>query len=59
MATTKLNSTFSAFAKVLGTWRERSRERRELALLDTRSLRDLGLSPGLVQFEASKPFWRD
>ena len=35
------------------------RERRELAQLDSRSLRDLGLSEGQIQFEASKPFWRD
>jgi uncharacterized protein YjiS (DUF1127 family) len=52
-------STLSAFAKVIGTWRERSRERRELTLLDARSLRDLGLTPNSIQFEANKPFWRD
>ena len=52
-------SNFAAFAKVIGTWRERARERRELTLLDARSLRDLGLNPTNVQFEASKPFWRD
>jgi uncharacterized protein YjiS (DUF1127 family) len=52
-------STFSAFARVIGTWRARSRERRELALLDARSLRDLGLNPTSIQFEANKPFWRD
>ena len=54
-----LADTFTAFAKVIGTWRTRSRERQELALLDARSLRDLGLNPGNVQFEANKPFWRD
>ena len=67
MATTTLHfssrpslaGTFTAVAKVIGTWRERSRERRELALLDARSLRDLGLNPGNIRFEANKPFWRD
>jgi uncharacterized protein YjiS (DUF1127 family) len=51
--------TFTAVAKAIGTWRERSRDRRELSLLDARSLRDLGLNPSNVQFEANKPFWRD
>jgi uncharacterized protein YjiS (DUF1127 family) len=54
-----LAGTFSAFAKVIGTWRQRSRDRRELALLDERSLRDLGLNPSSIEFEANKPFWRD
>lgn len=52
-------SAFTTFAKVIGTWRARSRERQELALLDARSLRDLGLTPNSIQFEANKPFWRD
>jgi uncharacterized protein YjiS (DUF1127 family) len=51
--------TLSTFANVIGTWRQRSRERRELSLLDARSLRDLGLNPSNIQFEANKPFWRD
>ena len=54
-----LAGTFSAIGRIIGTWRERSRDRRELTLLDARSLRDLGLSVGQVQFEANKPFWRD
>jgi uncharacterized protein YjiS (DUF1127 family) len=53
-----LAGTFTAFANVIGTWRERARERRELSLLDARSLRDLGLNPGNIQFEVNKPFWR-
>jgi len=67
MAAISLHSTsrasvggaFAAVAGVIGTWRERARERRELALLDARSLRDLGLNPGNVKYEANKPFWRD
>lgn len=53
-----LAGTFTAFAEVIGTWRQRTRERRELSQLDGRSLRDLGLSAGSVQFEVNKPFWR-
>lgn len=66
MATISLHRSFRApsllgggVAKVIGTWRARARERRELALLDVRSLRDLGLNPASVRFEANKPFWRD
>jgi uncharacterized protein YjiS (DUF1127 family) len=50
---------FGAFTKVIGTWRQRSRERRELAQLDPRSLRDLGLNATNIHFEVNKPFWRD
>jgi uncharacterized protein YjiS (DUF1127 family) len=54
-----LAGTFTAFQQIFATWRRRARDRRELATLDHRTLRDLGLSEGEVQFEASKPFWRD
>ena len=39
-------------------WLERIRARRELARVDERSLRELGISPGLARYEASRPFWR-
>jgi uncharacterized protein YjiS (DUF1127 family) len=42
----------------LREWRRRRAERRELALLDTRMLRDVGLDPGTVDYEASQSFWR-
>lgn len=54
-----LAGTFTAFANVLQLWRRRSHERNELAKLDVRSLRDLGLTEGTARFEANKPFWRD
>ncbi len=54
-----LAGSFSAFNRILSTWRQRSRERRELQYLDHRTMRDLGISPNTIQFEASKPFWRD
>ena len=59
---TPLAGTFTAFnqifARTFGTWRRRTQERRELANLDHRTIRDLGLSPSEIQFEANKPFWR-
>jgi uncharacterized protein YjiS (DUF1127 family) len=53
-----LAGTFTAFNMILETWRRRARERRELATLDARTIRDLGLSSAEIQFEANKPFWR-
>ena len=53
-----LAGTFTAFNQILATWRERARQRKELATLDARTLRDLGLSASDVNFEANKPFWR-
>ena len=53
-----LAGTFTAFGQIFATWRQRTRTRQELARLDSRSIRDLGLSPGDVQFEINKPFWR-
>jgi uncharacterized protein YjiS (DUF1127 family) len=53
-----LAGTYTAFNQVLAGWRRRARERRELATLDSRTIRDLGLSTSDVQFEANKPFWR-
>ena len=53
-----LAGTFTAFNQILTTWRQRARQRKELATLDSRTLRDLGLSASDVNFEANKPFWR-
>jgi uncharacterized protein YjiS (DUF1127 family) len=53
-----LAGTFTAFNQIFSTWRRRSRERRELLNLDYRTIRDLGMTPQAIQFEASKPFWR-
>jgi uncharacterized protein YjiS (DUF1127 family) len=43
---------------LLGTWRRRVRERKELASLDYRMRRDIGISPSEVAREYAKPFWR-
>jgi uncharacterized protein YjiS (DUF1127 family) len=39
-------------------WRWRARTRRQLALLDARELRDIGLSHCDRWEECNKPFWR-
>jgi uncharacterized protein YjiS (DUF1127 family) len=44
---------------LLDIWRQRLRDRRALALMDERSLRDLGLSRYDAFYEARKPFWRE
>ena len=43
---------------MLREWRQRSRERAQLAVLDERMLRDIGISRGDVLREINKPFWR-
>ncbi len=43
----------------LDIWRQRLGDRRALALMDERSLRDLGLSRYDAFYEARKPFWRE
>jgi uncharacterized protein YjiS (DUF1127 family) len=43
----------------LREWRRRNRERAELATLDDRMLRDIGLTHLDAGFLASKPFWRE
>ena len=42
----------------LRVWRSRSAARRELASLDERMIRDIGLDRGTVDYEASQSFWR-
>ncbi len=46
-------------AATLRTWRERRAMRRELARIDARSLRDVGIAPEVVAYEIAQPFWRD
>ena len=39
-------------------WQARSSERRQLATMDERMLRDIGISRAQVSAEIEKPFWR-
>ena len=43
----------------LGEWRRRTRERAELAALDDRVLKDIGLTRADAEFLSNKPFWRE
>ena len=45
-------------AEILQVWRDRSRQRRELAQWTERDLHDVGLSWSDIAHEAEKPFWR-
>jgi len=42
----------------LREWRRRSVDRSQLAGLDERTLRDIGLDPGIVHYEMYQSFWR-
>ena len=42
---------------VIRVWFERSRQRRALAELDIRMLRDIGVTSAQATREAAKPFW--
>ena len=50
--------TWRSLLQTLREWRCRTRSRRDIAKLDDRDIRDLGLDPGQLRFEAQKPFWR-
>ena len=47
-----------SFLETLALWHERDRQRRQLASLDERFLRDMGISSAAAAREANKPFWR-
>jgi len=48
-----------AIATRIGRWWSRARERRALAQLDERQLRDVGLTLADARRECAKPFWRE
>jgi uncharacterized protein YjiS (DUF1127 family) len=49
---------FAHLSETRHTWRERVRQRRELAQWTDRDLHDVGLSRSDIVYEAEKPFWR-
>lgn len=54
-------ATVSVTARVLDIalgWMDRARQRRHLAELDDRLLRDIGISRAEVEAEMSRPVWR-
>lgn len=50
--------TYLGPLRIIGTWIERSRQRRALADLDDRLLTDVGLTRADVVREVANPFWR-
>jgi uncharacterized protein YjiS (DUF1127 family) len=50
-------SKLYTLAGIIGAWLDRSRQRRVLAELDDRLLRDIGLTRSEARSEAAKPFW--
>lgn len=63
--TTSLNMRKSSLHDILegavqqfAVWRERARERKLLAQLSDRELRDIRLNRQQAEIEAGKPFWK-
>lgn len=54
----KVSEWMVGLANVLQTWREQTRQRRHLAALDDRMLRDIGASAADVERETRKWFWQ-
>jgi uncharacterized protein YjiS (DUF1127 family) len=54
-----LSDAGNHFLATLGEWRRRNREREELAALDDRMLKDIGLTRADAEFLSNKPFWRE
>jgi uncharacterized protein YjiS (DUF1127 family) len=52
------SSLFAQLSETLHVWRDRQRQRRELAQWTDRDLHDVGLSWSDIVHEAEKPFWR-
>jgi uncharacterized protein YjiS (DUF1127 family) len=53
-----LKASLSRISVMLHEWHRRRRDRAELATLDERMLRDIGVSRAEVLHEINKPFWR-
>ena len=54
----RARTAISALADAFSAWNDRASQRRTLARLDDRLLRDMGLSRSDVDQEVSKPFWQ-
>lgn len=47
----------SRLREALRVWRRRSQARQALAIIDIRTLVDVGIDPVAAQYEAMQPFW--
>jgi len=54
----RLRQGLNFAAATVQQWARRRRERAELARLDNRMLRDIGVTPADAWHEINKPFWR-
>jgi uncharacterized protein YjiS (DUF1127 family) len=55
----RLSGFLSAVRATLREWRRRRKGRLELARLDDRMLRDIGLTRVDAEYEINKPIWRE
>ena len=55
----RLSDFLSDVRAALREWRRRKNGRLELARLDERMLRDIGLTRFDAEYEINKPFWRE
>ena len=55
----RLSAFLRRLRAALREWRRRRNGRLELARLDERMLRDIGLTRCDAEFEINKPFWRE
>ncbi len=58
MTNTHNEGLLARLAETIHVWRDRRRQRRELAEWTDRDLHDVGLSWSDIAHEAEKPFWR-
>ena len=54
-----LSGFLSGVCATMRKWRQRKNGRLELARLDERMLRDIGLTRVDAEYEINKPFWRE
>jgi uncharacterized protein YjiS (DUF1127 family) len=52
------SGVFNELVETLHVWRDRARNRRELAQWTERDLHDVGISRSDIVHEVEKPFWR-
>jgi uncharacterized protein YjiS (DUF1127 family) len=58
MTEAHVSNPFPRLTALVSAWRTRAKERADLAMMEDRDLRELGLSRAVLEFELSKPFWR-
>lgn len=54
---TRLTQSIGRAFRLIETWLDVSRQRRRLAAMDDRMLKDIGISRASANNEARKPFW--